>query len=360
MTRTRRSLVFCSVVAFAAPAGAQVIEDKRDPRFLGHASPRHPCEWRPLHGNCHIDAVEWQDREHNAVRIFVSGYKADSCRRLAYRLEFPDGTTGEHTAHVYGHDRWVMESYLSGFAPKGQPKVVPLSCEVGYPGRPTGGYAELGPDGKPVAGPPPVVHPNPPVDLVLNPANAFPVSYARAETEENVASSSAPRVPEATAPKPEAPRSPPQAAEKKDDKPSGFSSFMSRWGTTIVGVAAGVLASGRAGGDPRPAQQILETLRQQQSGGAGGDVVASSGEPLSSNCEEAEKQAMDRIGPFTRSQPTSAGDATIMCRNYRAHTSFYESMASSLENSCGADHRSVQGARRQADSYRTQASRTCR
>jgi hypothetical protein len=353
----RTGSAFTLLVALAVPAAGypQPAPDNRDPRYLGHTSPKYPCEWRPLHGNCQVEGVEWQKRNHSSVRIFVSMRGENSCRRVVYRLEWPNGNVSEQTTYVYGNDAWRIDDFLSVDLPKEQPKFFPVTCEVGYPGRPSGGYPELGPDGQPVAGPPPVVHPNPSIDLIRREGQVIVATYAPYADEDPY-----PATPNAT-PTPPRQASTPAAVEKKEDKPSGFSNFMSRWGTTIVGVAAGIIATGKTGADPRAARQIVETLNQQQAAGAGGgDVVASSDGPLSADCEEASKQATAKIAPFTRSHPISAGDSVMNCRNQRAHTSFYESTGSSLQSSCGADHQNVQGFRRLATNSRSAENRVCR
>lgn len=140
--------------------------------------------------------------------------------------------------------------------------------------------------------------------------------------------------PQAAAPLKPAPN---PVAEKKEDKPSGFSSFMSRWGTTIVGVTAGLLASGKVGGDPRAAKQILEVMQQQQqqAGGAGGSENT---EIASGDCAAVEQQVADEINAL----PKTGSSCSVMSaqRNY-----YLNRGAPSLESACQGNARGERAAR---------------
>ncbi len=129
----------------------------------------------------------------------------------------------------------------------------------------------------------------------------------------------------APAPKPEA-----QAAQKKEDKPSGFSSFMSRWGSTIVGVTAGVLASGKVA--PQPAKQILEIMQQQQAGGASGGGT----EIASGDCAAVEQQVANEINGL----PKTGHHCDIM----RGQRDYYRNRGiPSMESACTGNPRGERG-----------------
>lgn len=351
-----------TAIALALPSVAQVPDD-RDPRNYGHTTPSFPCEWRPLHGNCHVDSIEWQNLNHTTVRIFVNMHKDNSCRRLSYRLAFADGTTSEQTTHVYGNDRWVVDSFLDVNFPKGQPKFLPLTCEVGYPGRPSGGYAELGPDGRPLPGPAPVVHPNPPIELVHMSAPLLVVTYAPWAKDDRADLSPEPQSAARKPPPSSAEglfgaaigKSPEQLEREKkayDDavaaggRKAAETLAMFNAAAAILGTAGAAMAARSGGG------------KVDGSSGSNADGGVDSG-PVSGDCDAAQQEVVSRIERYLPTQRIS-GDVNITCRSYRNLAPFYESQASALGSACGSDHRFVSSLRKQASSYRDMINSTCR